>query len=453
MAEGRSEHPAERADADADRVASLDGIAGGSAEPAGAPVARLGALGASAAARPAGTVAGPVPSEVSGGAAPPAEPPADRRGSGAAADLGRIGAVEQPAAPVAAFGADASPGDTEPGPVALFDPGALGADRPDVSVAEFGAAALRRRGRSAGGRGGGDRATDDARGEGASGGDRRVDRAGRGERGGPRRAGGGAGARGAGRSRARDATSELHTAEPRAGGSDAAGSHGAAPGAVAPDLEQADADGQPQLDAGDRRDGVRRGGRSRGRGGASRRPGGREELDPDADPVAVAREICLRMLTDRARTRQELAQALQRKGVPDDAAHAVLDRFDEVGLIDDAAFAGQWVRSRHNHRGLARRAIAMELRRKGVSEEDAGEALAEVDEESEAQRARELVDRKLRSLAVGTTEQRAAAGRRLVGMLARKGYGAGTAYRVVKEALAERGAESDELGDAEPPEE
>jgi regulatory protein len=111
------------------------------------------------------------------------------------------------------------------------------------------------------------------------------------------------------------------------------------------------------------------------------------------------------------------------------------------------------VRSRHAHRGLARRAIAMELRRKGVSDEDAGDALAEVDAESEERRARELVDRKLRSMAVGTADQRAAAARRLVGMLARKGYGAGTAYRVVKEALADHGAEVDELGEGEIPEE
>jgi regulatory protein len=135
--------------------------------------------------------------------------------------------------------------------------------------------------------------------------------------------------------------------------------------------------------------------------------------------------------------------------VPADAATTVLERFDEVGLIDDAAFAGQWVRSRHRHRGLARRAIAQELRRKGVDDEVAGEALAEVDGESEARRARELVDRKLRTLPAGTPEQRTAAARRLVGMLARKGYGAGVAYGVVKEALAEHGAEQDELdGDA-----
>ena len=167
---------------------------------------------------------------------------------------------------------------------------------------------------------------------------------------------------------------------------------------------------------------------------------------PEADPVAIAREICLRLLTDRARTRQELAQALARKGVPDEAASVVLDRFAEVGLVDDAAFAGQWVRSRHTYRGLGRRAIAVELRRKGVADGVAKEALAEVDTESEDRRARELIDRKLRSMAVDTADQRATAARRLVGMLARKGYGAGTAYRVVREALAEQGADADELG-------
>lgn len=193
----------------------------------------------------------------------------------------------------------------------------------------------------------------------------------------------------------------------------------------------------------------RRGGRSGSRRGGGGFGGGRgapAELDPDADPIAVAREVCLRLLADRARTRQELAQALRRKGVPDDAAHTVLERFDEVGLIDDAAFAGQWVRSRHNNRGLARRAIAMELRRKGVDDEVAGEALEEVDQESEERRARELVDRKLRTVPADTPEQRKKAATRLVGMLARKGYGGGIAYRVVREALAAHGAEIDELG-------
>jgi regulatory protein len=208
------------------------------------------------------------------------------------------------------------------------------------------------------------------------------------------------------------------------------------------------------------RGGRRRGGRrsgSAGAGGWRRAPttGGegaearaaRERRELEADPVAVAREICLRLLTERARTRQELAQALRKREVPDEAANAVLERFDEVGLIDDAAFAGQWVRSRHTGRGLARRAIAVELRRKGVADEVAQEALAEVDTDAEEQRARELVDRKLRTVPADTPERRTTAARRLVGMLARRGYPAGVAYRVVREALAAHGAEEAELGE------
>jgi regulatory protein len=206
-----------------------------------------------------------------------------------------------------------------------------------------------------------------------------------------------------------------------------------------PDDELPVRDGEPRLPDGEPRvpDGE-----LRLQDGEPRPPDG----EPEADPAAVAREICLRLLTERARTRQELAQALRKRGVPDEAAHTVLERFDEVGLIDDAAFAGQWVRSRHTRRGLARRAIAVELRHKGVADEVAQEALAEVDPAAEEQRARELVERKLRTVPADTPERRAAAARRLVGMLARRGYSGGIAYRVVREALAAHGAEDDELG-------
>jgi regulatory protein len=421
MADGRrrTHHPPADPEAPpASRVARLDEIAGtesGTAGRTGAPVARLGEVSAEA---PAPAVDGPVTAAGPHRSAPP--------GAGAPADLGQIGTAAPASAPPVADLAAAAPtpgqavpgqaggrpaGGSEPGgapvggqdehggaggrgagPVALLDSASLGVGREEMPVAELGPVASN-------------------------------GRAGRGGRVGPP-AGGSRDRPDTGRRRRRASSSDVPEAPVR----DPAGTAGpTGPGRQA--AEVAAQSGRP--------------GRPRGRG--------REELDPDADPVAIAREICLRLLTDRSRTRQELAQALRRKGVPDEVAHSVLERFDHVGLIDDAAFAGQWVRSRHTHRGLARRAIAVELRRKGVSDEDAGEALAGVDAESEERRARELVDRKLRSLAVGTAEQRAAAGRRLVGMLARKGYGAGVAYRVVKEALAERGAEADELGDGEVP--
>lgn len=161
------------------------------------------------------------------------------------------------------------------------------------------------------------------------------------------------------------------------------------------------------------------------------------------DPEARARQICLRLLTISPRTRAQLAQAMHRGGVPDEAAEAVLNRFTDAGLIDDAAFARAWVSSRHAGRGLARRALANELRRRGVDGEVASEALDELDEETEAETARALVDRKLRT-ARGEPD---AVFRRLVGMLARKGYPPGVAIRAVKDALAAQSAEAAEFAD------
>ncbi|MDT5041829.1 MAG: regulatory protein [Actinoplanes sp.] len=156
-----------------------------------------------------------------------------------------------------------------------------------------------------------------------------------------------------------------------------------------------------------------------------------------------AREICLNQLALRPRTRVELAKALARNEISEEVSTEVLDRYDEVGIIDDAAFARAWVSTRHQGRGLARRALATELRRHGVDAETASEALETVDDEAEAATARLLVERKLRA-ATGTPE---AIFRRLVGMLARKGYPAGVAYRVVKDALADRNAEAAEFAD------
>jgi regulatory protein len=165
----------------------------------------------------------------------------------------------------------------------------------------------------------------------------------------------------------------------------------------------------------------------------------------EADPEAVARKILLDTLTGQARSRQELADKLAKRGVPDDLASRLLDRFTEVGLIDDAAFARQWVESRSRSRGLAPRALKQELRRKGVGDDDAAEAREQIDEADQRAAARALVDRKLRSMR-GVEPQ--VATRRLAGVLARKGYAAGLAFSVVREALAEVGADLvDDLAD------
>jgi regulatory protein len=155
------------------------------------------------------------------------------------------------------------------------------------------------------------------------------------------------------------------------------------------------------------------------------------DLGPEADPESVARKILLDQLTGRARSRSDLATKLAQRNVPDEVATRLLDRFEEVGLIDDAAFAKEWVSQRQGGRGLARRALAQELRRKGIDDELAREALDDIDPDDEVEAARILVRRKLKSGTVPTE----VAVRRLVGMLARKGHSSGVAYRVVREEL------------------
>jgi regulatory protein len=155
----------------------------------------------------------------------------------------------------------------------------------------------------------------------------------------------------------------------------------------------------------------------------------------------VARKILLDQLTGQARSRQELADRLAKRNVPDEVAARLLDRFEEVGLVDDEAFARSWIASRGSGgggggKGLARRALAQELRRKGVDDEVARGALDEIDPDDEEAAARALVRRKLRSL---RSVEPQVATRRLVGMLARKGYPPGLAFAVVRDELGSEG--------------
>ncbi len=154
--------------------------------------------------------------------------------------------------------------------------------------------------------------------------------------------------------------------------------------------------------------------------------------DPPADPEQVARTILLRRLEAAPRTRAELATTLRERNVPDEVAVRVLDRFEEVGLIDDRAFARMWVESRQRSRSLSGRALRSELRRRGIGDELIGAALEQVSPEDELSAARSVAQRRARSL-VGLP--RATQVRRLSGALARKGYGATVTAQVVREAL------------------
>ena len=160
-----------------------------------------------------------------------------------------------------------------------------------------------------------------------------------------------------------------------------------------------------------------------------------DEPSPDdpGDPVVVAREIALRQLTVRQRTRAELAKAMAKRKVPRDAADQVLDRFTEVGLLDDAAFARDWVAA-GDRRQRGGRALAIELANKGVDDELIAQALAERPGEAELEAARELARRRLPSLARLDRQSRY---RRLSGLLQRRGFGWGVVAQVSREVLDE----------------
>lgn len=144
--------------------------------------------------------------------------------------------------------------------------------------------------------------------------------------------------------------------------------------------------------------------------------------------------MCLRLLTARARTRAELAGQLTRKGYPEDVSNRVLDRLAAVGLVDDTDFAEQWVRSRRANAGKSKRALAAELHTKGVGNDVITSVLAGIDAGAERDRAEALIRTRLRREVLTGDDTKVT--RRLIGMLARRGYSQTVAAEVVIAELA-----------------
>ncbi|OMB98775.1 recombination regulator RecX [Mycobacterium sp. NS-7484] len=168
-------------------------------------------------------------------------------------------------------------------------------------------------------------------------------------------------------------------------------------------------------------------------------PSGTPEDEQAQDPrkrEEQAKNVCLRLLTVRARTRAELTEHLAKRGYDEGLSAKVLDRLTDVGLIDDEDFAEQWVRSRHANAGKGKRALAVELRKKGVDNDVIDAALADLDPAAERQRAEQLVRDKLRREKLSDDDGDVKVTRRLVGMLARRGYNQSMAFDVVSVELA-----------------
>lgn len=209
-------------------------------------------------------------------------------------------------------------------------------------------------------------------------------------------------------------------------------------GVVAPEPDPVRDPARPQPSGGGqgRSGGQGRESRSRGRAGGARKAGaggGPANSEVADDPESVARTIVFRKLAAQARTRHELDQALRAKEVPDPVAAQVLDRMEEIGLVDDAGFARDWVDSRQQRRQLSRRALRQELERKGVGRDEIDDALEAVDSEDEYDAARVLAERKVRTVQGLAREVQY---RRLAGVLGRRGFNGSLTARVIAEVLA-----------------
>ena len=161
--------------------------------------------------------------------------------------------------------------------------------------------------------------------------------------------------------------------------------------------------------------------------------------DEHQEAVEAARDIVLRRLDRAPAPRAALADLLERKKVAPHVAEEVLDRLESVGLVDDAAYAAALARARFVEKGAARRAIADELRRKGLGERAISAALAQISGDDEAGAALVLARKKLRATRGLDPVVRK---RRALAALGRKGYSQGVAFSAIERALAEESREA-----------
>lgn len=159
-----------------------------------------------------------------------------------------------------------------------------------------------------------------------------------------------------------------------------------------------------------------------------------EAAEREKDPIGYAREIVLTQLTAMPRSRSQLADKLREKEVSEDVIDVVLDRMEDVGLVDDEAYAAMLVRSKLASRGLARRALRQELKRKGIDDDVATVALEQVDDDVEREQALVLARKKMVTMSRLDEPTQT---RRVAGLLARKGYSGELVWSVIRQVQEE----------------
>ena len=164
----------------------------------------------------------------------------------------------------------------------------------------------------------------------------------------------------------------------------------------------------------------------------------------EADPYTRAKTIVYNQLAYSAKTRGQLRKKLQSEGFEAELIEPLLDKFEAAKLIDDAEYAETFVRQKSRTKKLSRAALRRELAERGVRGEEAENALAQRTDEQEREDAAELVRKKLRpGMDLSDRAEKDRVTRRLLGMLARRGYSSSVSMSVIREELAAYGAEDD----------
>jgi regulatory protein len=148
-----------------------------------------------------------------------------------------------------------------------------------------------------------------------------------------------------------------------------------------------------------------------------------------------AYEYALKLLNARSYTARSLLRKLTQKGIPPEDAQAVLDRLEASGLVNDAKYAQQYARTKVLMSGASKRRVVQDLRRKGIAQRVADDAIAAVfaDEEIDpAALAEKTARKKLKQM--GDLEPLVLR-RRLFGFLARRGYELEDIKRAVEKVL------------------
>ena len=164
----------------------------------------------------------------------------------------------------------------------------------------------------------------------------------------------------------------------------------------------------------------------------------------EADPYTRAKTIVYNQLAYSAKTRGQLRKKLQAEGFEAELIEPLLDKFEAAKLIDDAEYAQTFVAQKSRTKKLSRAALRRELAERGVRGEEAENALAQRTDEQEREDAAELVRKKLRpGMDLSDRAEKDRVTRRLLGMLARRGYSSSVSMSVIREELAAYGAEDD----------